>query len=352
MKEFFNAVRSGDIESLRQQIANGTDVNSSQDMSWTALHSAICLDQVGVVDLLTKVNGIDIDALTDDGCSPLALAAQLGRIECGRLLIERGASPTAAEEEHNSPYSWAYRMGEKQFMQLLENSFGPKIAVVVDIPVVKMPPEDQLLRFLGDGNDMPSELLKLLEPVGTNITLNANGIAGGEFEVTPLMLAASRRMIRCSELLLKIGADAKHRDHLGFSALDYAIGSASPKISRILSPFLEPANKEHELMLFAQDNNLAHVKKIVESGVSINSRINSHLRFGDATTPMEFASSCNCFETLVWLHSAGGEDVDRAWFVAQQEEHMRIKEYFLPFSDKAQRVFSAKDKPEDEGLIF
>jgi len=59
---------------------------------WTALHYAAMMGHITVVEaLLTSMQAVAIDAQAEDGRTPLMLAAERGKIEVVRLLIECGA---------------------------------------------------------------------------------------------------------------------------------------------------------------------------------------------------------------------------------------------------------------------
>ena len=69
--------------------------------------------------------GADIDAIDEEYRStPLGLAARVGRLELVKLLLERGANPTAAGAPWATPLAWAKKRGHQEIVALLERRVG------------------------------------------------------------------------------------------------------------------------------------------------------------------------------------------------------------------------------------
>ncbi|MDP7585905.1 MAG: ankyrin repeat domain-containing protein, partial [Verrucomicrobiota bacterium] len=65
------AVKSGNIEAVKQHLVAGTDVNAkSKGNGWTPLHHAALKGQKEVVELLIE-KGADVNAKCDVGWTPL-----------------------------------------------------------------------------------------------------------------------------------------------------------------------------------------------------------------------------------------------------------------------------------------
>ena len=98
-----HAARIGDLSAIRKYIADGEDVNASDDelnlspLAWSALYG-----QAAAARLLIE-NGADVNARNDDGNTALHGAAFFGRTEVVKLLIEKGADIHARNDEGEIP---------------------------------------------------------------------------------------------------------------------------------------------------------------------------------------------------------------------------------------------------------
>ena len=86
-----DAVRSGDLQAVKEQLANGVDINAEDsEFGVTALSWAALLDNTEIAKFLIA-KGADINAKSRDGSTPLHSAAFLGHTEIAELLIQKGA---------------------------------------------------------------------------------------------------------------------------------------------------------------------------------------------------------------------------------------------------------------------
>ena len=87
------SAKKGDIESIRQHIAFGTDLNSvGSSRDETALIIAACQGHVEVVDLLVK-EGVDLNIQNNEGVTAQFCAVFFGRTEIVQILSDAGADP-------------------------------------------------------------------------------------------------------------------------------------------------------------------------------------------------------------------------------------------------------------------
>ena len=86
-----DAVRSGDLRAVKEQLANGVDINAGDsEFGVTALSWAALLGDTEIAKFLIE-KGADVNAKSRDGSTPLHSAAFLGRAEFAELLIQKGA---------------------------------------------------------------------------------------------------------------------------------------------------------------------------------------------------------------------------------------------------------------------
>ena len=100
------AAREGDIQSVKQHLADGADVNAKADRGWTPLHNVAGSDHKEIVELLIK-SGADVNATHNGGGTPLHRAAREGHKQIVELLIANGADVNARDEDDGTPLYYA-----------------------------------------------------------------------------------------------------------------------------------------------------------------------------------------------------------------------------------------------------
>ena len=92
------AAKQGDIEAVKQFIANGADVNAKDEWLGTPLHQAAREDHMEIVELLIA-KGADVNVKDGSGDTPLHYAVNNGRKEIAELLIANDADVNAKDED-------------------------------------------------------------------------------------------------------------------------------------------------------------------------------------------------------------------------------------------------------------
>ena len=99
----WHAARTGDLEAMKRYIAEGADVNESDEnlnispLAWSASHG-----QTEAARLLIE-NGADVNLKDDDGSTPLHGAAVFGRADVAKLLVENGANLKVRNNDGGMP---------------------------------------------------------------------------------------------------------------------------------------------------------------------------------------------------------------------------------------------------------
>ena len=87
------SAKKGDIDSIKQHIAYGTDLNSKgSSRDETALIIASCQGHFEIVDLLIN-NDVDLNIQNDEGVTAQFCAVFFGQTEIVQLLKDAGADP-------------------------------------------------------------------------------------------------------------------------------------------------------------------------------------------------------------------------------------------------------------------
>ena len=99
---FLDATLDGDLEMVKKCLADGVDINSSNEEGLTALHNSSCNGHLKIVQHLIE-NGAYINVSDADGWTPLHGAACFGSVVVVRYLVEHGANIDAQNEEGDYP---------------------------------------------------------------------------------------------------------------------------------------------------------------------------------------------------------------------------------------------------------
>jgi len=135
----FDAVRSGDIDQVREQIANGANVNAKDATGRMPIHYAVSNSRRDIVELLataavrpssfedkelTKVKrllsqGLNVNAQPGPGKTLLHYAAQTGYVYVAAYLIAHGANVDAENNSGHTPLNLALQWKEQETALLL-----------------------------------------------------------------------------------------------------------------------------------------------------------------------------------------------------------------------------------------
>jgi ankyrin repeat protein len=96
--------RLGDIDTVKDQLSGGSDVNSTDPMGRSALFHAVRSGHEQIVSLLIE-EGADVNrAMTDEPQStPLYVAAEVGDLRVVRMLVTKGAKVNAQASNGRTP---------------------------------------------------------------------------------------------------------------------------------------------------------------------------------------------------------------------------------------------------------
>ncbi|MCR9200111.1 MAG: ankyrin repeat domain-containing protein [Planctomycetaceae bacterium] len=99
---FFDAARTGDVVALRQHLANGQDVNATQNGNVHAIGLAALFGHVEAVELLIS-SGANVNQQTKDGGTALHGASFLGRTQVVAALLQSGADVSIRNDNGITP---------------------------------------------------------------------------------------------------------------------------------------------------------------------------------------------------------------------------------------------------------
>ncbi len=233
------AVKSGDIDKVRQLIANGYSVNKKDKDGRSPRYIAIENGHMSIFELLVN-NGDDAN-VTDNVHNalrriPLHNAAEYGDIDKVNELITNGVNVNIEDKARTTPLHLAARNGHNQIVRLLimkeadvnaQNLFG--IAplhlatenahqYIVDLLIyegakvnIKNNTKTTPLHLAAGSGDEDIVNLLIDSRAKVNVTNNAN--------TTPLHLAAGNGHVNVVSILIKNEADINRKDKDGRMAL-------------------------------------------------------------------------------------------------------------------------------------
>lgn len=123
--ELFEAVKTGNSEIVKEQIASGVEINRQDKQGWTALNWAAATGNVEMIELLLE-NGADPFAVGRDLRTPSMIALAAGRAEAVKVL--RRAEAQAKGEGAAQPerkYCASYHLEELRRFPSWPAAAGP-----------------------------------------------------------------------------------------------------------------------------------------------------------------------------------------------------------------------------------
>jgi len=213
--DIHQAAQEGNIEAVKQAIANGVDVNAKNNDGWTALHMAARFGQKEIGELLIA-EGADVNAKNNYGWTALYIAASnyRGNKEVVELLISEGADVNAKDDRGRAPLHGAAFDGHKEVVELLISE-GADVNAKDDrggTPLDAAEEEEKRnWTLLGSAfEEKMNEVANLLRKHGGKYGFIHTAAVGGDTEAVKEFLAA--------------GADVNAKDNDGYTALHLAVG--------------------------------------------------------------------------------------------------------------------------------
>ena len=118
-----DAAKAGDIETVKQHLAAGTDVDAKDKYGRTPLHLAPGSGHKEIAELLIA-KGADVNAKSKYGVTPLHYAAGNGHKEIAELLIDKGADVDAKADNGITPLDAAIKFKKTELADLIRKHGG------------------------------------------------------------------------------------------------------------------------------------------------------------------------------------------------------------------------------------
>ena len=208
-----DAAIDGNIEAVKQHLADGVDVNSKSDVGRTPLDVAIAFKQSLMTDLLRKHDGKTRDELK--AAESIWNAIEVGSIRAVKQHLAAGAEVNAKDEDGCTPLYAVAGGGHKEITLLL-------IAKGADVNAKNKYGETPLHCAATKG------IAELLIAKGAEVN------AEDEVESTPLHTAALNGHKEVTELLIDNNADVSAKDQGRTTPLHYVVAGGHKKAAELL----------------------------------------------------------------------------------------------------------------------
>jgi len=229
-KALMDAAKEGDAGTFRKVYEeNGKilkDINFVID-DWTVLHAAATAGSAPLVEFIIGIKGVDTNAKSKKGTTPLICALDNHHEDCAKLLMEKGnadINANSGEGEWTPVLSAAYKGDVQSLKFLIANSKGN-----LDVEMVQKEAKGyHALHFAAASKDNAVELLTTLLDAGADINaLNDNG-------QTALHLAVFWNNPDAVKLLIDRGADRSIKNKSGRTAEQLAIHYDHLEVMKVL----------------------------------------------------------------------------------------------------------------------
>ena len=120
-RDIFDYIRTDDIESVKNYIDSGYDLNIQNELDYTPLNYATSHNKIKIVELLLRV-GADIEKQDNYGYTPLIQAAYNNEIETVKLLLNAGADINKQSNDGDTALISASIDDNREMVKLLLNA--------------------------------------------------------------------------------------------------------------------------------------------------------------------------------------------------------------------------------------
>lgn len=169
-----------------------------------------CNPSTAIVELLISRGG-NVNAVDEDGHTPLHYAASSANSEIVELLLAAQACPSEVDIHGNTPLHYAVDVNGVRASTVRKLSCASHEAASVTNRGMETP----LHIAIRSGRHDAEDVLRALLEVSTKAALNTRGSLGH----TPLHIAVLEHRLNLLRLLLTAGADTNTEDHLGHTPL-------------------------------------------------------------------------------------------------------------------------------------
>lgn len=209
-QSIYQAIYDQDIETLNNHLLSAVDINAFSDEGVTPLYLAAKSSSLPIVQLLIT-HGADVNKGTQSGWTPLMGSILLNQYENAKALIDAGA-----DLHQRTADGWGPIHLTVNSQQYMSHDGSPFLALLLNanVDVNQTNHIGQTALHLAVLNHR----VKAIEMLGAaNANLNQTTNTGR----TPLTIAAQQNDLTTAQLLLNVGANANQRNGYGSTSLHF-----------------------------------------------------------------------------------------------------------------------------------
>ena len=218
-EKLFNAVKTKDLEALKQAIAGGADVNAKNADGYTALLIAAEEGLLDIVRALLEVPGIGIDLHDVEGVTALMFAANEGHTDIVNALLDKGADANGVDNNRKTALMYAAEGGHLAIVRALVDK-GARIDRKDNDGATAV------IYAYDEGHQDILDLFRARLPKGKH--------PGKETTRSTLFDAVAKGSVPHVLVLISAGDDVNAKDSEGLPVLHYAINAEDKAIAKIL----------------------------------------------------------------------------------------------------------------------
>jgi len=303
------AVKTGNVQTVRALVKAKADANSADPDGTTALHWAVQQGNAELVDLLVR-SGAKVAAANRYGVTPLTVACTNGNAAIVERLLAAGADPNAAFADGETPLMTASRTGSVETIKAL-------IARGANVRARELRKGQTALMWAAAENNVGA--IRALIEAGADLNERSKG---GSF--TPYLFAVRAGHVDAARAFVDAGVDVNQSLTDGTSALVLAVVNAHYELAgALLDKGASPnADKQgwtalHQIAWSRRHNagfnlpgpvatggldSLELVRKLVQKGANVNARMTKEPRDGNR-------NQLNRIGSTAFLMAAKSDDV-------------------------------------------
>ncbi|XP_044132876.1 ankyrin repeat and SOCS box protein 15 isoform X1 [Bufo gargarizans] len=218
-RKIVTAIKQGEITELQKYIQYKYALDEADEKGWFPIHVAVVQPVRQITEIiLDAIHKTQCEQKTNDGETPLTLAAKSGLVENVKVLLEKGVWPNTKNSKGESPLLLAVRIGSYDMVSLLIS-----YDCTINQPCVKR--WSSMHEAAKQGH---KDIISLLLKNGGNVNLRDG------FGVTPLGVAAEFGQCDVLEQLIHKGGEINIEADDGSTVLADAATGGNPDCIALL----------------------------------------------------------------------------------------------------------------------
>jgi len=213
------AVKTGNVQTVRAMVKAKADTNSAEPDGTTALHWAVQNGNVEMVDLLIR-SGAKVATANRYGVTPLTVACTAGHAAIVERLLAAGADPNGLLADGETPLMTAARTGSAETIKAL-------IARGANVKARERRKGQTALMWAAAENNVAA--IRALVEAGADINERSTGAT-----FTPFLFAVRAGHVDAARALIDAGVDVNQSMTDGTSALVLAVINAHYELAAAL----------------------------------------------------------------------------------------------------------------------